>query len=91
MVYFKSDCIKTFVIGLILTVALFSAVCLVFGRQSIENATQGELERICGIGEVLAERIIDYVEEHPRAEVDDLMAVEGIGEQRLALIKEVYK
>ena len=41
-----------------------------------------ELDRLPGIGEVLAGRIIAYRDEHgPFESVEDLLAVSGIGEQ----------
>ena len=57
----------------------------------------GELPRTCaslktlpGIGEVLAQRIVDYREAHgPFRSVDELIAVEGIGEGKLEKLREL--
>ena len=57
----------------------------------------GELPRKCaalktlpGIGEVLAQRIVDYREAHgPFRSVDELIAVEGIGEGKLEKLREL--
>jgi len=46
----------------------------------INAATAEELQKIPGIGEALARRIIEFREEHGRFEkVDDLLNVRGIG------------
>ncbi len=50
----------------------------------INTATAQELMTLPGIGEDLAWRIVSYREEHgPFPEVQALLNVEGIGEQRL--------
>ncbi|MDI3341192.1 MAG: ComEA family DNA-binding protein [Sphaerobacter sp.] len=49
------------------------------GLVNINTASQAELERLPGIGPVLAQRIITYRTEHgPFATLDDLAAVRGI-------------
>jgi competence protein ComEA len=57
---------------------------------NINLATAEELESLPGIGEVLAQRIIDYREEHgPFASVDDLVDVSGIGEATLEELRDL--
>jgi competence protein ComEA len=57
---------------------------------NINTAAAAELETLPGIGEVLAERIIDHRTEHgPFASVDDLLEVSGIGEATLEEIREL--
>lgn len=52
---------------------------------SINRATAAELMQLDGVGEVLAERIIAYREEHgPFSTVEELVMVQGVGEKRLA-------
>lgn len=55
------------------------------GKLDLNTATFEQLEELPGIGEVLAQRILDYREEHGSfASVEDLLAVSGIGDARLA-------
>ena len=54
-----------------------------------EAATQ-ELITLPGIGEVLAQRIVDYRKAHgPFRSVEELIAVEGIGEGKLEKLREL--
>ncbi len=51
----------------------------------VNSAPAEELAKLPGIGEVLAERIVDYRTEHgPFETVEALMEVSGIGEKKLA-------
>lgn len=54
------------------------------GLVNVNTAGPAELETLPGIGEVLAQRIIDHREANgPFASVDDLLGVSGIGEVTL--------
>ena len=58
-------------------------------KVDINTAAQEKLETLPGIGEVLAQRIVEYREEHGAfTAAEDLLAVEGIGEKRLDEIRE---
>ena len=55
---------------------------------NINSATTRELEALPGIGEVIAQRIVDYRNTHGSfRSVDDLINVKGIGEKKLADLK----
>ncbi len=58
------------------------------GKVNVNTADAAELETLSGIGEVLAERMIEYREDHgPFASVDDLLDVSGIGDATLEEIR----
>jgi competence protein ComEA len=55
----------------------------------LNRATASELEALPGVGPVLAQRIVDHRTEHgPFATVEDLLDVTGIGESKLASMRE---
>lgn len=59
------------------------------GKININTAGTAELETLDGIGEGLAQRIIDYRTEKGNFEViQDIMKVNGIGTKRFDAIKE---
>jgi competence protein ComEA len=58
-------------------------------RPSLGSATAEQLEELDGIGPTLAERIVERrTESGGFSSLDDLRAVEGIGEKRLEALKE---
>lgn len=59
------------------------------GRIRINTATVGELEKLPGVGPVLAARIESHREENgPFAVVEDLLDVAGIGERKLEGLRD---
>lgn len=56
---------------------------------NVNTASQKELESLPGIGEVLAQRIIEYRETHgPFQTPEDLLKVRGIGPKKLEKIRD---
>lgn len=59
------------------------------GLVDVNRATTSELERLPGVGPVLAERIVAYREEHGFfSSAEDLLDVPGIGEAKLAGLRD---
>lgn len=57
---------------------------------NINTASASELEALPGVGEVIAQRIVDYrTENGPLASVDELMDVSGIGEATLEEMRDL--
>jgi competence protein ComEA len=55
----------------------------------LNRATAEQLQLLPGVGPALSERIVSYREEHgPFNSVDQLVAVKGIGEAKLARLKD---
>ena len=55
----------------------------------INSATVEELASVPGIGQVIAQRIVEFREKNgPYKSLDDLLKVQGIGEKSLAKIRE---
>ena len=56
---------------------------------SLSSATQAELEQLDGIGPALAQRIIQYREQHSGfRSIDELQQVSGIGAKRFEALKD---
>ena len=62
------------------------------GPLALNRASAKDLEELPGVGPVLAERIVAYREQNgPFAEVEDLLQVGGIGEAKLASIRDLVR
>ena len=83
---------KTKVILLVLVITLIaSCIGVCIEKPNIHEATICELLKLDGIGEVLAERILSYLEVNPEATIEELINVRGIGEEKLKLLKGEYR
>ena len=59
------------------------------GKIHLNQATAAELDALPGVGPVIAERIVSYREENgPFHSVEDLLDVPGIGEAKLADLRD---
>ncbi len=59
---------------------------------NLNTATAGEIERLPGVGPVLAERIITYREEHGRfRRAEHLMMVRGISDRKFREIRSLVR
>ena len=57
---------------------------------SLSSATVAELDELPGVGQITAQKIVDYRAEHgPFASVDDLDAVPGIGPTRIEQLRDL--
>lgn len=58
------------------------------GKININTASKDELMTLTGIGDVTAEKIIEYRQKNKFEKIEDLMEVSGIGEKKFETIKE---
>lgn len=57
---------------------------------AVNRAAAAELETLPGVGPVLASRIVAFREENgPFSTVEDLLSVPGIGEAKLAALRDL--
>ena len=73
-------------------VTLQSSKAPVIEPIDLNQATLDELQEVPGIGPALAQRIVDFREEHgPFERLDDLLNVRGIGVRTLEKLKPYLK
>jgi len=80
----KNKAIKPVIIIAILVFMSFISASCSDGQVDINSASAKELDKITGVGEAIAQRIIDN---RTYDSIDDLLRVKGIGEATLAKIK----
>lgn len=62
------------------------------GLIGVNSASVSELERLPGVGPVLASRIVEFREANgPFSEMEDLLDVAGIGEAKLSALRDLLK
>ncbi len=61
------------------------------GKININYASKNDLQTLDGIGDGLAERIIEYRTKTPFLKIEDIMNVSGIGEKKFNAIKDKIK
>lgn len=62
------------------------------GTVDLNRASASDLEQLPGVGPVLAERIVAHRESHgPFDQVEDLLDVPGIGESKLASMRDLIR
>ena len=72
------------------TPAAAAAAAPASGLLDVNTATAPELERLPGIGPVLAQNIVDHRERNgPFRQIEDLLAVSGIGPSRLEQLRSL--
>ncbi len=77
---------------IILSVIIFCSISfLALNKPSISEATAQEIQEIHGIGEVLSERVVSYLDTNPDADIEDLEAVKGIGPEKVKLLRKEFK
>ena len=60
-----------------------------FGKINVNTADKERLLLLSGVGEVMAQRILDYREQHgPFSCLEELMNVKGIGEATLEKLRD---
>lgn len=58
------------------------------GLVNINTASITELDSLPGVGEVTAQRIIEYRQQHSFTRIEDIMLVKGIGEAKFNKMKD---
>ncbi len=84
---FKRD----IVITVLIIAVLATTLGVMLYKPPLNTITYENLLEIDGIGEVLASRILIYLEDNKNATTDDLINVNGIGEIKLKRLKGKYR
>ncbi len=78
-----------FVLAVLLLASFCQPVMAGKGKININTASKKELITLKGVGNIIADRIIEYRKVHPFKKVEDLMNVKGIGPKLFDKIKDL--
>ena len=70
-----------FVLAVLLLASFCQPVVAGKGKININTASQKELVSLKGVGDKIADRIIEYRKANPFKKIEDLMNVKGIGQK----------
>jgi DNA uptake protein ComE-like DNA-binding protein len=82
---------RVYMMILIVTLVVLFMLGTIIYKPSIHTATIEELTEIHGIGDILADRVFSYLVVNPESNIEDLVDIEGIGKERLRLIKKEFR
>jgi len=81
---------KTYLlIVIVLLISLVVGVGLY--KVPIEDVEICEIQAIDGIGEALSLRIVNYIGDSEKFDIDDLESISGIGPERMKLLKRRFR
>lgn len=79
----------------LIVVAVVILIAILIGsfmyKPDIHEAELNEIQAINGFGEVLAERVVSYLDANPNADIEDLYEIPGIGEYRVKLLRKEFR
>jgi len=83
---------KSKIAVLLIAVILISVFlgCLLY-KDPLNQVTIDEIRALDGFGPILSEKVINYMQEYPDADIEDLIIINGIGEERIKLLRKEFK
>ena len=81
------DIMKKTYLLIIVLVLISLAVSVGLSKPDVHTAEICEIQQIDSFGDVLSERVIIYLDDNPNADIEDLIAIKGIGPKRVKLLK----